>query len=184
MAGRRRGAGAVGPEPGHGRLVGRARGAGERAEFLDLVEGGRVLGAVERRRRGRPELVGARQGERRDVRATAAHGRGAGRRRPPLAGCGPAQVRRQHDAGPVVLAEGQDLVGHGLPQGDAVVLGLAVRDGGQRGSISLASNVRGLGRVQGDQGPVRRRRDGRFPRRLRVGQGVDQVGLHGCGPAH
>ena len=106
-------------------------------------------------------------------------GRVGGRRRPPLAGLGAAQVRRQHDAGPVVLAKGQDLVGHGPPQGHAVVLGLAVRDGGERGR-QLGVQRGGLGRVEGDQGPVRRRRDGRLPRRLRVGQGIDQVDFVGA----
>jgi hypothetical protein len=70
------------------------------------------------------------------------------------------------------LPEGEDLVGHGPAQGHAVVLSLAVRDGGERGG-QLGVQPDRLARVDGDQGPVGGRGDGRFPRRPRVGQGVD-----------
>ena len=70
-------------------LVGRARGAGLRADGFHLVELGRVLRAVERRRGLDAELVGAPERERADVANPREGVRVQGRNRPPLAGLRP-----------------------------------------------------------------------------------------------
>ena len=110
-----------------------------RADRLDLVEGLRELGRIERGRRVGAELVGRGDPERLDRGPLREGGRGEARGRGlPVVGPGAGDVR-DHVGAPIVRALGEHAVGDQLAEGDAGILGWAVGNGGER---------RGQGRVQ------------------------------------
>src|SRR5207248_11382616 len=134
------------------------------AQALDLVEGGRVRGGVERGRGRGAELRAGGHRERRHGRPLRGQRRQVGGRgRPPVARVGPRRVRH-HRGGPVGAPPVEDLPG-GLAPHVGALAGAAGRDARQVGG---EGRVEG-GRLGGEQG--RERVVGRLGRR-RLGRGA------------
>ncbi len=163
------------PELGDLRLLVRPGRAAHAAQILDLVEGGRVLGAVQSGRRRGAELRTGGQGEWRHVRPLRGQrGQVGGRGRLPVPWVGPRRVR--HHCGRAVGAPPiEDLLGGVAPHHDALT-GQAGGDAHQVGGEGRVEGAR-LAGEQGRQrvvGRLRRRRLGRGPAR---GLDVGVVGL-------